>query len=150
MGSALNPAVGAASASKKALARSVRLRFAKAAPLDRMASRSLGPLREEKMDHAAEVKKYAPNADQAKVDSLLKYLSIALRNPDSALVASSDPDELKTVHNNWAKKKLGVTDDAAIDAAIKTVVEKMKGNNHKSRAAFYYLVAEALGKLDAV
>jgi hypothetical protein len=102
------------------------------------------------MDHAAEVKKYAPNADQAKVDSLLKYLSIALRNPDSALVASSDPDELKTVRDNWAKKKLGVTDDAAIDAAIKTVVEKMKGNNHKSRAAFYYLVAEALGKLDAV
>jgi hypothetical protein len=43
-----------------------------------------------------------------------------------------------------------VTDDAAIDAAIKTVVEKMKGNNHKSRAAFYYLVAEALGKLDAI
>ncbi|HUO54746.1 MAG TPA: DUF2853 family protein [Rhodoblastus sp.] len=102
------------------------------------------------MDHEAEIKKYAPHADQAKVDAILKYLSIALRNPDSALVASSDPDELKTVHNNWGKKKLGVTDDAAIDAAIKAVVAKMKGNNHKSRAAFYYLVAEELGKLDVV
>lgn len=102
------------------------------------------------MDHAAEVKKYAPNADPAKVEALLKYLVIALRNPDSALVASSDPDELKTVHKNWGKNKLGVTDDAAIDAAIAATVAKMKGNNHKSRAAFYYLVAEALGKLDAI
>ncbi|WP_374546030.1 DUF2853 family protein [Rhodoblastus sp.] len=102
------------------------------------------------MDHAAELKKYAPNADPAKAEALLKYLSIALRNPDSALVASSDPDEIKTVKTNWAKKKLGVTDEAAIDAAIKTATEKMKGNNHKSRAAFYYLVAEALGKLDAI
>ncbi|MCI4680562.1 DUF2853 family protein [Rhodoblastus acidophilus] len=101
------------------------------------------------MDHAAEIKKYAPEADEAKVNALLKYLNIALHNRDSALVSSSDPDELKTVHNNWAKKKLGVTDDAAIDAAIKSTVEKMKGNNHKSRAAFYYLVAEELGKLDA-
>jgi hypothetical protein len=101
------------------------------------------------MDHAAEIRKYAPNADQGKVDALLKYLSIALRNRDSALVASSDPEELKTVHNNWGRKKLGVTDDAAIDAAIKKTAEKMKGNNHKSRAAFYYLVAEELGKLDA-
>ena len=101
------------------------------------------------MDHAAEIRKYAPNADQAKVDALLKYLAIALRNQDSAIVASSDPDELKTVHDNWGKKKLGATDDTAIDAAIKKTVEKMKGNNHKSRAAFYYLVAEELGKLDA-
>ncbi len=102
------------------------------------------------MDHAAEVKKYAPNADDAKVAALIKYLGIALRNADSALVASSDPDELKTVHNNWGKKKLGVSDDAAIEAAIKKTVEKMKGNNHKSRAAFYYLVAEELGKLDQI
>jgi len=102
------------------------------------------------MDHAAEVKKYAPNADDAKVAALIKYLGVSLHNRDSSLVAASDPDELKTVHNNWCRKKLGVTDDAAIDAAIKKVVETMKGNNHKSRAAFYYLAAEYLGKLDAL
>ena len=102
------------------------------------------------MDHAAEIKRYAPNADETKIASLLKYLSIALRNRDSALVASSDPGEMATVRNNWCKKKLGVTDDDAIDAALKKVVETMKGNNHKSRAAFYYLAAEALGKLDLV
>ena len=97
------------------------------------------------MDHAAEIKKYAPNADDAKVAALIKYLGVSLHNRDSSLVAASDPDELKTVHNNWCKKKLGVTDDAAIDAAIKKVVETMKGNNHKSRAAFYYLAAPARG-----
>lgn len=102
------------------------------------------------VDHDGDLKKYAPNADAGKVAAVKKYLGIALRNKDSSLVSCSDPSELGRVRDGYAKKKLGLSDDAAIDAALKAVCEKMKGDNTKSRVAFYYLLAEqtnTLGKL---
>ena len=36
----------------------------------------------------------------------------------------------------------------AADAGLKTVAEKMTGEARKSRATFYYLLAEATGTLD--
>ncbi len=101
-------------------------------------------------DHVAAVKKYAPNADDAKIAAVVKHLGIALRNRDSSFVAASDPKELKTVHDSWCKKKLGLTDDAAIEAGIKEVAAKMHADRDKSRVAFYYLLAEHFGKLDAL
>lgn len=98
-------------------------------------------------DHVAEVKKYAPNADEAKIAAIVKHLGIALRSRDSSLVAASDPEELKRIHDGWCKKKLALTDDAAIDAGIKAVATKMHGDRDKSRVAFYYLLAEHFGKL---
>lgn len=102
------------------------------------------------MDHAAAVKKYAPNADEAAIAAIIKHLGIALRNRDSSFVACSDPSELKTVRENWAKKKLGLSNDAEIDAAIKSVCETMKGDRDKSRVAFYYLLAHKCGKMAEV
>lgn len=102
------------------------------------------------VDHDGDLKKFAPNADAAKVSAVKKYLGIALRNKDSSLVSCSDSAELARVRDGFAKKKLGLSDDAAIDAAIKAVCEKMKGDNSKSRVVFYYLLAEqtkTLGKL---
>lgn len=101
-------------------------------------------------DHVAEVKKYAPNADEAKIAAIVKHLGIALHKRDSSLVATSDPEELKRVHDSWCKKKLGLTDDAAIDAAIKEVAKTMHADRDKSRVAFYYLLAEHFGKLGAL
>jgi hypothetical protein len=101
------------------------------------------------MDHIAAVKKYAPHADDKRIAALIKYLGPSLHNRDSELVAASDPHEVKTVHDSWCKKKLGLTDEAAIKAGIEKVLGSMKGDNHKSRAAVYYLLAEHFGKLDA-
>ena len=102
------------------------------------------------MDHAAVVKKYIPSADDKAIAAIVKHLGIALRNRDSALVSCSDADELKTVRESWCKKKLGLSGDAELDAAIKSVCEIMKADHDKSRVAFYYLVADKLGQLSAL
>ena len=98
------------------------------------------------VDHAADVKKYAPNADDAVIGKIVKHLGIALRNRDSSLVSCSDPDEVKRVKESWCLKKLGA-EAAASDAAIKATCEQMKADKTKARVTFYYLCAEKLGKL---
>ena len=70
------------------------------------------------MDHTAAVKKYAPDADEKTIGAIVKHLGIALRNRDSSLVSCSDPGELKTVRESWCKKKLGLSGDAELDAAV--------------------------------
>ncbi len=97
-------------------------------------------------DHAADIKKYAPGADDKVIAAITKHLGIALRNRDSSLVSCSDKAELDRIREGWCKKKLGLTGDKEIDAAIKSVCEKMKGDKDKSRVAFYYLVADHFKK----
>ena len=41
-------------------------------------------------DYLADVQKFAPKADAAVVDKIVKYCGIALRNKDSSLVSASD------------------------------------------------------------
>lgn len=99
-------------------------------------------------DYASDVAKYTSNVDQAAVDGIARYCGIALQKRDSSFVAASDPGERKTVRENFLKKKLGLTqDDAALDASIKEVAEKMKGTRDKHRVTVYYLLAEKYGKL---
>jgi hypothetical protein len=98
-------------------------------------------------DYLMDVRKYSPNASEAAVAVIVKYCGIALQKTDSSLVAVSDPQELATVRDGFAAKKLGLSADAA-NAGIKAVVEKMKGTPQKSRVTFYYLLAEATGTLD--
>ena len=98
-------------------------------------------------DYAANVKKYAPKADDAVIAAIVKHLGIALRKRDSSLVSCSDPAELARVREGWCKKKMMQTDDKVIDAAIKLVCEKMKPDRDKSRVTFYYLLAEHFHKL---
>ncbi len=93
------------------------------------------------------VRKYAPQASETAVAAIVKYCGIALRNADSALVSGTDPQELATVRDGYAAKKLGLS-AAAADAGIAKVLEKMKGDRQKSRVTFYYLLAEATGTLD--
>jgi len=97
-------------------------------------------------DYAADIRKYTANVNEGAVKSIVAYCGIALRNADSALVAATSPDELATVRDGFAAKKLGL-DAKAADAGIKAVVEKMKGDPRKSRVTFYYLLAEATGTL---
>ena len=97
-------------------------------------------------DYLADVRKYAPNAEEGAVASIVKYCGIALRNADSSLVSATDPEELARVRDGFAAKKLGLAPEAA-DVGIRAVVEKMKSVPKKSRVTFYYLLAEASGTL---
>lgn len=102
-------------------------------------------------DWAADVKKYAPNADDKVIAGLVRYLGIALQNRDSSLVSFSDKSELARVRDNFLKKKLGLTaPDAELDQAILAVGEKLKGDRTKNRVTVYYLLAEHFGKLSAL
>jgi hypothetical protein len=100
-------------------------------------------------DYVADVRKYAPKADEAVIGKIVKHLGIALRNRDSSLVSCTDQDEIDRVRESWCVKKLGA-EPAASDAAIKSVCEQMKADKTKSRVTFYYLCAEKLGKLSAL
>jgi hypothetical protein len=99
-------------------------------------------------DWLADVKKYAPKANEAAVAGIIRYLGIALRNRDSSLVSFSDPEEVGRVKKNFAMKKLGITDEKAIDAALAKIGETMKGDRTKNRVTVYYLLAESFKKLD--
>ncbi|MBE0592988.1 MAG: DUF2853 family protein [Gemmatimonadales bacterium] len=97
-------------------------------------------------DYVADIRKYTANVNEGAVAAIVAYCGIALRNADSSLVAATSPDELATVRDGFAAKKLGLAADAA-DAGIKAVVEKLKDTPRKSRVTFYYLLAEATGTL---
>ena len=98
-------------------------------------------------DYSADIAKYTSPVDEAAVKKIVNYCGIALRNADSAKVATSDAKELATVRDGFAAKKLGLSAEAA-DAGIATVALKMKGDRSKSRVTFYYLLAQATGTMD--
>lgn len=99
------------------------------------------------VDHAADVKKYAPAATDAQIAAIIKFLGIAMKSNDAQMVSCSSKDELERVRESWAKKKLKLSNtDAEIDTAIKGVCDKMKADKNKSRVAFYFLLAEHFGK----
>lgn len=98
------------------------------------------------MSALEDIRKYAPNASEAVVEKMESVYRLALTNADARLVSFSDPAELGRVRDSFVKEKLGVTEsDAAIDAAIAAVGDKVPG--HKKRLTVYYLLAEHYGKL---
>jgi len=93
-----------------------------------------------------DIRKYAPNADEAVVAAMEKTYALALSDADARLVAFGDSSELATVRENFVKGKLGVSaSDAEIDAAIAAVGERVPGQ--RQRLTVYYLLAEHYGKL---
>lgn len=97
-------------------------------------------------DWAADVKKYAPDADDGVIAAIVRYCGIALQKVDSSLVSFSDPIELGRVRNNFLKKKCGLIDaDDVLDAMIAKVGERMKGDPTRNRVTVYYLLIEQLG-----
>ena len=100
-------------------------------------------------DWAADVRKYAPAADEGIIAGVVRYCGIALTKRDSSLVSFSDPKELDRVRNGFMKKKLALTDsDDVLNAALAKVGERMKADRTKNRVTVYYLLAEEFGKLD--
>jgi hypothetical protein len=102
-------------------------------------------------DWSADVKKYVSNPDANAIAGIVRYCGIALQKRDSSLVSFNDKEEVERVRGNFLKKKLGLTNpDAELDAAIKTVADKMKGDHTKNRVTVYYLLADHFGKLSAL
>ncbi len=66
----------------------------------------------------------------------------SIYNADASTVSGGDPKELETVKNNFLIKKLGLSDNAELDAAIASVIETYgKSNPNKYRVVVYYLLA---------
>jgi hypothetical protein len=102
-------------------------------------------------DWAADVRKYAANADDKAIAGLVRYLGIALQKRDSALVSFSNWDELARVRENFLKKKLGLTaSDPKLDQVVAAVAEKLKGDRTKNRVTICHLLAEHFGKLSTL
>lgn len=71
----------------------------------------------------------------------------AIYNADASTVASSQPEELETVKNNFLIKKLGLTDGPELMEAINEVIETYgKSERNKYRAVVYYLLTKHFGK----
>lgn len=97
---------------------------------------------------AADVKKFAPDADDGVIAAIVRYCGIALQNRDSSLVSFTDAVETGRVRENFLKKKLGlVQSDSVLDEAIAAVGQRMKGVNFKNRVTVYYLLLEHFGLL---
>lgn len=60
-------------------------------------------------DWAADVKKYAPDADPKVIKGIVRYCGIALQSSDASLVSFTDKEEVARVRENFLKKKLGLT-----------------------------------------
>jgi aquaporin Z len=99
-------------------------------------------------DWAADVKRYAPDADDRVIAGLVRYLGIALQKRDSSLVAFSDKSELDRVRASFLQKKLALThSEPVLDEAIMAVGETMKRDRNKNRVTVYYLLADRFDKL---
>jgi Protein of unknown function (DUF2853) len=99
-------------------------------------------------DWAADVRKYAPNADEKAIAGIVRYCGIALQKRDSSLVSLGDKEEIARVRSNFLKKKLGLTQpDAELDKGIAAVSDKMKADRTKNRVTVYYLLADHFGKM---
>ena len=71
----------------------------------------------------------------------------AIYRADAALVATSDPEELTRIKENFLVRKLGLAEGAGLDEGIAAVIETYgKSNPRKQRAVVYYLLTRHFGK----
>ena len=97
--------------------------------------------------YVEENKKLGLGLSEDLINKVTVGLGPSIHKKDSETVSCSQDSELETVKKNFAQKKLGVTDAAKIDAAIKKVCEAMgSSNRNKYRALFYALLTKELGK----
>ncbi len=94
--------------------------------------------------------KCSPSVDEAAVAALEERYRLILQQPDNKLVAFSDPTEVERVKNDFLKKKLGLTDEAAIAAALAHMGQLMSDEIDKNRLTVYDVLADHFGKLDAI
>ena len=99
--------------------------------------------------YIADVKTYAPDADEGRIRAIVDSMKGVLGNRDAMLVACSQKDELEHVRERFLKAKLNRSEsDEELDAAIQSVCETMSETRNKSRVTFYYLLTDKLGAQD--
>jgi len=98
--------------------------------------------------YAKELKEKAGvTADMDLLEKVTIGCGPSIYNKDASTVSCTQESELETVKNNFLIKKLGLKDDAKLDAAIKEVCEQLgSSNRNKYRAIFYYLLTKKFGK----
>jgi len=102
------------------------------------------------MDYKSDIAKYAEGSINDKaVDAIVKFCGIALQSRDASLVSCTDSAEVDRIRKGFATKALGLS-EAESDKIINLVCEKMKADKTKHRVTFYYLMAEASGKIGAL
>lgn len=100
------------------------------------------------IDYSHNVRKHVTIVDPAAVEGIVKYLGIALRKTDSAVVTPSDPVELRRLRESFLKRRLRLTAaDADLDDALHDVMARLSGDHDTSRVTVCYLLAERFGKL---
>ena len=97
--------------------------------------------------YESEMKKLGISFDAELLAKVTKGLGPSIYKKDAETVSGSDVKELATVRNNFLIKKLGLSDDPKLDAAMEKAVEIMgKSNRNKYRAIFYYILVKEFGK----
>ncbi|MDP5060938.1 MAG: DUF2853 family protein [Maribacter sp.] len=98
--------------------------------------------------YAADIKdKFGENADMDLLKKVTVGLGPSIYNIDASKVSGSDQKELDTVKNNYLIKKLGLPDNAKLDEALATVMEKYgSSNRNKHRAVIYYKLCQHFKK----
>ncbi len=107
----------------------------------------MSKLDEKVEQYIASAKDLGLGLDKALIAAVTKGLGPSIYNKDAETVSCSDSSELETVKKNFLIKKLGLSDSAELDAAIKKVCESMgSSNRNKYRALFYALLTKEFGK----
>lgn len=97
--------------------------------------------------YVAEAKKLKLDIDAGLITSVAKGLGPSIYKADAETIAASDKAELDRLKNNFLIKKLGLKDDAKLDAAIEEVIEAVgKSNKNKYRAIVYALLVKKFKK----
>lgn len=101
------------------------------------------------MDYKSDIAKYTSDVNDKAVDAIVKFCGIALQSRDSSLVSVTDPAELDRIRKGFATKVLNLG-EAECESAIAAASDKMKAERNKQRVTYYYLLAEAAGKLKSL
>ena len=97
--------------------------------------------------YIAEAKKLKLPLEDPLIESVTRGLGPSIYKADAETIATSDPDEIKRLKTNFLIKKLGLADDAKLDAAIDEVFTQIgKSNRNKYRVLVYALLVKKFKK----
>lgn len=109
----------------------------------------MGKFEEKISEYTKQAKDLGLSIDADALAGVTKAVGPNIYKADASKVSTSDDEEVARVRDNFIGKKLGVTDVSKADAAIAKATEVFgSSNTNKTRALFYYIVADELGKLD--